>query len=130
MIGWSIFAGVLGLLVSRLAMAYLAPPQSKRPPELYWFLGIAALLPAWLTAFMGLLTLASGPRPEKILTAAWVLSSSAALLGVITTDAVLRRLRESGRDHKPLTYWILGILALVPGWGIALLGLLLKSPGR
>lgn len=130
MIGWSILAGVVGLLASRLAMAYLAQPQSKRPAELYWFLGIAALLPAWLTAFMGLLGRASGPRPEKILTGAWILSSSAALLGVILTDAGLRRLRESGRDHKPLTYWILGVLALVPGWGIALLGLLLKSTAR
>jgi hypothetical protein len=127
---WSIFAGAGGLLVSRLAMAYLARPDSKRPPELYWFLGIAGLLPAWLTAFMSLLTLASGPRPEKILTAAWVLSSSAVLLGAILTDAVLRRLRESGRDYTPPTYWGLGVLALVPAWGIALLALLLKSPGR
>ena len=127
---WSIFAGVLGLLGSWLATTYLARRQSKPRPELYWFLGIAALLPAWLTAFMGLLGRASGPRPEKILTGAWILSSSAFLLGVILTDAVLRRLRESGRDHRPLTYWILGVLALVPGWGIALLALLLKPTGR
>ena len=130
MIGWSILAGVVGLVGSWLATAYLARRQSQPRPELYWVLGIVALLPPWLTAFMGLLGRASGPRPEKILTGAWILSSSAALLGVILTDAVLRRLRESGRDHKPLTYWILGVLALLPGWGIALLGLLLKSTGR
>lgn len=129
MIPWSIFAGVMSLLGSWLATAHFARRQSRQRPELYWCLGIAALLPAWVTAFVGLLGRASGPRPEKILTGAWILSSSVALLGVIITDAVLRRLHESGRDHRPLTYWILGVLAMVPAWGIALLVLLLKSPG-
>lgn len=89
---------------------------------LCWALGLAALLPAWLIAFLGLM--GSSPIGRRIpLEIAFLLSSAAALLGVIVTDAVVRRLSEPARPHRPLTYWLLGVAALVPAWGIALAGL-------
>lgn len=123
MIKWSVLAGVLGVLGTGVGTTYLSRGSVDRPPTPYWLLGIAALLPAWLIAFLDLLTRSSGPRPEKALIAAWILSSSLALLGVIVTDAVLMRLRESGRDHRPVACWLLGAVALIPAWGIALFAL-------
>ena len=130
MIKWSILAGLLGVPGTWFGTAHLARRRSDQRPEIHWLLGIAALLPAWLIAFLGLLGLSTGPRPEKALIASWILSSSVALLGVIVTDAVLKRLRESGRNRRPVTYWLLGVAALLPGWGIALLGLVLTATGK
>ena len=123
MIKWSVLAGVLGVLGTGVGTTYLSRGSVDRPPTLYWLLGIAALLPAWLIAFLDLLTRSSGPRPEKALIGAWILSSSSALLGVIVTDAVVKRLRESGRDHRSVIFWLLGAAALLPAWGIALFAL-------
>lgn len=130
MTGWSILAGLLGVLGTGVATAYLSRRNSSRRGAIYWLLGIAALLPAWLIAFLDLLGRSTGPRPERASIAAWILSSSVALLGVIVTDAAVKRLRESGRGHRPLTCWLLGVLALLPGWGIALLGLIAKPTGQ
>lgn len=86
-------------------------------PERYWLFGMAALFPAWLVAFLGFLTLTAGALPKS----AFIGSSALPLVGAIITDAVVRRLRESGRDHQPMTYWLLGVTALVPGWIFVLL---------
>lgn len=126
---WSILAGLLGVLVTGLTAAYLSRHGPPRGGTIYWLLGIGATLPAWLIAFVSLLGRSNGPRPPKIFTVSWILSSSAALLGVIATDAALRRLRESGLGHRPLTSWLLGVVALLPGWAIALLGLLAATAG-
>jgi len=83
--------------------------------------GIAAIFPAWLLAFLDLLGRSSGPRPEKVVSLSWILTSSLALLGVIATDRIIKRLRESGRARHPVIYWLLGVAALLPAWGIALL---------
>ena len=130
MITWSLLAGILGVLGTWLGTVLLTRRQSTRWQEIYWLLGIAAFLPAWLIAFLDLLGRSSGPRPEKALIASWILSSSAALLGVILTDGALKRLRESGRDPRPMTCWLFGVVVLLPGWGIALLGLLVKTRGQ
>ena len=124
---WSILAGLLGVLGTGATIAYLSGHKPSMRAPIYWLLGMAALLPAWLITFLDLLGRSSGPRPEKVLTASWILSSSAVLLGVIATDAALRRLRESGRDPGPVIWWLLGVLALLPGWGIALLGVMVKT---
>jgi hypothetical protein len=127
MITWSILTGVLGVVGTWLGTAYVTSRKFDQRPEIYWLVGIAALLPAWLIAFLGLLGLSTGPRPEKALAVSWIVSSSIALFGVIVTDTVVRRLRASGRDHRPMTYWLLGLVALLPGWGIALLVLLART---
>jgi len=101
MTGWSILAGVLGVLATELIAGYLGSQRISRGGTIYWLLGILALLPAWLIPFLDLLARTSGPRPEKALIAAWMLSSSSALLGVIVTDAVLKCVGESERDQCP-----------------------------
>jgi len=128
MIAGSVVAGVLGVLGTCAGMTWFARRQSPRGPIFYWVLGLAALLPGWLIAFVGLLGSSTGERPEPSLELPFILSSSAALLGVILTDAALGRLRGSGREHRPVTYWLLGVAALAPAWGIALLGLAWIGP--
>ena len=49
-------------------------------------------------------------------------SSVVALIGVIATDYLLRRLQKSGHTLSLVTYWIIGVIALVPAWLIALVG--------
>lgn len=125
---WSVVTGGLGVLVTWLITAYLARRRRLLNPVLSWVLGLAALAPAWLIAFVGLL----GPSPivgsEPSLKVAFIFSSSAALLGFIVSDAVARRLRASGREHGAPTYWLLGVAALGPAWAIALLGLAWTQP--
>ncbi len=123
MSGWSILAGLLGILGTGVAMASLTRREASPRPEIPWLVGIAALFPAWLLAFLDLLGRSSGPRPEKVLSLSWILTSSVALLGVIATDQIVKRLRESGRTRHPGIYWLLGVVALLPAWGIALFAL-------
>jgi hypothetical protein len=111
-------------------MVFLARRKSTLRPEILWLLGIAALLPAWLIAFLGLIGLSTSPGTGKASSLLWILSSAAAVLGVIFTDAALRRLREMGRAQRPSIPWFLGVVALLPGWGIALFGLLVRTPGK
>lgn len=108
--------GVLGTLVGMLRLR-----TSGGSPYLYWTLGLVALLPAWLIAFLGVLGPSIIGRPESGVP--FISSSSAALVGTIVSDALVRRLRDSARPHGPVTYWLLGLGALGPAWGIALLWL-------
>lgn len=128
MIAGSVLAGVLGVLGTGGGMMWFARRQSPRGPIFYWVLGLAALLPAWLIGFVGLLGSSMGERPEPSLSVPFILSSSAALLGVILTDAAVGRLRGSVRERRPVTYWLLGVIALLPAWGIALLSLTWTRP--
>lgn len=121
---WSVVAGLLGVLGTWVGMIRLTQRQSPPSPVLYWILGVASLLPAWGIAFVGLF--GSAPvvgRPEPSLSVPFILSSSAGLLGVILTDAAVRRLHASGQPRRPVTDWLLGVAALAPAWCIALLGL-------
>jgi hypothetical protein len=61
---------------------------------------------------------------------AFIGSSSVPLVGVIVTDIVVRHLRQSGRAHRPVIYWLLGVAAILPGWGIALLALSVNVVGH
>lgn len=128
MIAWSVVAGVLGALGTWAWVSWLARRQSPRGPVFYWVLGLAALLPAWLIGFVGLFGASTARRPEVSLSFPFILSSSVALFGVILTDAAVKRLGESGRAHRPVKYWLLGVAALFPAWCIALLGLTWTRP--
>lgn len=119
MITWSLVAGALGICGTGALIVRLSSRSPHPSPERYWLLGMAALFLAWLIAFLGVLGSSTGPMPEG----AFLGSSSAPLVGVIVTDTVVRHLRQSERDHRPVTYWLLGIAAFLPGWGIALLAL-------
>lgn len=128
MIAWSVLIGLVGALATWGAMRSLGARESSQRPHLHWSLGLAALGPAWLIAFVGLLGASPTGRPEASLSAFLHLASAAALLGIILSDGAVRRLRESGRAYRSVTYWLLGGAALVPAWGIALWGLIWTRP--
>lgn len=129
MIYWSIALGVAGVLATWLLMTRLGRKRPDRPPEVYWVLGLAALCPAWLIAVLGLLGHTKGRFPDMSVAAWWILSGAAALLGVIVTDALVRRLRESGEPYPPARYWVVGVGSFFPAWCIAMLGVLWTRPG-
>jgi hypothetical protein len=85
---------------------------------------MAALVPAWLIAFLGGIEPPGGATPNKPL---FIFSSALPLLGAIVTDAVVRRLRHSGRDRRPVIYWLIGVAALLPGWVLNVITLMVKT---
>lgn len=120
MIRASIVVGVIGLLGTGAVVLYLNKWVSNSRPQQHWFLGLAALFPAWLLALLALLphSIAQGPRtplPRSVL-----LCSVTALFGVIFTDAAVRRLDKRGYSLSPFSCWLLGVAGLVPAWLIAL----------
>lgn len=124
MIRWSLIAGLIGVLATWFLTLRLERAGSRRQPELFWMLGLAALGPAWLIAVFGLLGRMSGRFPEMSMAAWWIVSSAAAVLGVIVTDGMVRRLRESDQPRLRARCWLAGIGAFFPAWCLALLGLL------
>jgi len=110
----------IAVIISRVALSSLAAPS--RDPHAYWALGLVTPLPAWLVAFLGLLGTQPGVRPQLVSSAAWVLSSAAALVGAITTEAYVRRAGDSVEAQHAGRLWRLGLLAFLPAWGIALIG--------
>jgi hypothetical protein len=121
MIIWSVVAGALGIYGTRALVRRAASRSAGWTPERCWLLGMAALFPAWLIAFLAVLTLGTKVVPKGVV----IVKSVAPLLGAIVTDAVVRHLRAPGRERRPVTYWLLGVAALLPGWGIGLLALAL-----
>jgi hypothetical protein len=120
---WSLVVAVVGILATGAAVR---PLQSKTPGrELrhYWFLGLGALFPAWLIAFLGLLQPATEQPGDVPLPPPALLSSGAALLGLIATDYLLRRLQKPGANFPAAIWWLLGCLALVPAWMVLILSL-------
>ena len=116
---FSIILGVLGLFATAAGVPYLSRWGSNWGPRQHWLLGVMALFPAWLIAFLGLLPSYVGPEYDPLPRSA-LLSSMVALLGVVFTDTAVRRLDKSGYSLSPFTYWLLGAAGLVPAWVIAL----------
>jgi len=112
----SVVVGLVGIVGSWTLVSRRGP--SRRPEAVEWVLGVASLGPAWLVVFWGLLGPSTG-WPQ----AWWIASSGAVLLGVILTDARARRLREAPEVSHPWAQWRLGVMALLPAWIIALIGL-------
>jgi hypothetical protein len=125
MITWSVIVRVLGICGTGLWM--LSPSRLRAQWQLqwFWFLGLATLFPAWLLAFLGLLGSPSEMGVvEGALPPSALFSSGAGLLGVVATDAVMRRWLVLGRHFHPVLAWLFGIASLVPAWGIAFFALL------
>jgi hypothetical protein len=116
---FSIILGVLGLFATAAGVPCLSGWGSNWGPRQHWLLGVMALFPAWLIAFLGLLPSYVGPEYDPLPRSA-LLSSVVALSGVVFTDTAVRRLDKSGYFHSPFTYWLLGATGLVPAWVIAL----------
>src|SRR5262249_36474762 len=82
MIKFSIILGILGLLGTAAAMPYLGRWVSNWGLRQHWLVGLTALFPAWLIAFLGLLPSSVGPEYDPLPRSA-LLSSVVALLGVV-----------------------------------------------
>ncbi len=121
----SLAVGLLGLLATRAALLRLADRGPGGDPHVPWALGLVGLVPAWLITFVALLGSSPAPRLPVWSAAAWIASSSAALIGTIVTEALVRSAGESG--GRPLTqYWTYGLAALLPAWLISILGNLVR----
>ena len=115
----SIILGVLGLFTTGAAVPYLNRWVSNWGSRQHWLLGLMALFPAWLIAFLGLLPSSVGPEYNPLPRSA-LLSSVVALLGIVFTDTAVRRLDKSGYFLSPFKYWLLGLAGLLPAWLITL----------
>ena len=125
MLAWSILIGMLGICGTGLGIVYGSRYRPQWQPQWFWLLGLAALFPAWLVTFLSLFGSPSGSAGVEVaVPPAALFSSGAALLGVVGTDAAVRRLLASGRGLRPVMAWLFGIVSFVPAWGIALSGLL------
>jgi hypothetical protein len=118
----SVLLGLIGAVASRIGLMYLYADGTSRDPHAYWALGLIALLPAWLVAFVGLLGSTPGVRPQLVSGAAWMLSAAAALVGAIATEAGVRGAGDSVEAHHAARLWRLGLLAFLPAWVIVLIG--------
>lgn len=117
---WSLVVGIVCLLATAALMVRLCRSYPRPEVEKYWLLGLAAFFPAWLLALLGLLGTGSIDSPTYSPPRAVVSSSAAALIGVIVSDFVKRRLRASGVAMAPAIYWLLGLAAFLAGWVVAL----------
>jgi hypothetical protein len=116
----SIVLGVIGLFGTGVAVPYLSSWVSNWRPQHHWFLGLAALFPAWLIAFLALLPHSIGQGPRAPLPRSVLLCSVTALFGVILTEMAVRQLDKRGYSLSPFAYWLLGAAGLVPAWFMAL----------
>ena len=122
----SIIVGALGLAGTSIWLGYHSRQRQSVGLQRYWYVGLAALLPAWLLAFLGVLTPPAGQEAFDTLPTAGIRSITASLLGIILTDWAVRRLRASQRAPAPVIYWLLGVAALAPAWCITLVSLFLR----
>jgi hypothetical protein len=119
MIKLSIVLGVLGVVATAAVIPYTNRRVFNWRPRQHWLLGLMALLPAWLIAFLGLLPSSVGSERDPLPRLA-LLSSVVALLGVVFADTAARRLDKSGYLLSPFKYWLLGLAGLLPAWLITL----------
>lgn len=119
---WPLILGVVGLSGTWALRRFLHGKIQSWKPHYPWFLGVAAFLPSWLFLFLGLIQVPTPETADAPLPPRAILSSGAALLGVIATEYLVRRSLKSGRAFEDATYWILGLIALLPAMVIALMG--------
>jgi hypothetical protein len=122
----SALAAVGGVVLTRAALGRLV---RGGPPDAHacWALGFVALVPAWLVAFVTLLGSLQGVRPTPVTAAPWVLSVAAALVGAITSEALVRRADESETPPSPARCWRIGLLGGAAAWLVALVGHLARA---
>ena len=116
---WSLALAAVGLGVSRWGASRLQSRVPAVTPRGLWVTGLPALLLAWLVPFVSLLNAAGGSDgpPRK----AFMGASAAAILGVLVTDWLIAREEKRGAPPRPTVWWLLGAVALVPAWLVALL---------
>lgn len=114
----AIVVAALGLGASGALLCYWTRKGAPKPERHFWLLGLAALFPAWLVAFLSLL-----PEPaaaQMRLPKRALFSSAAGLLGIIATDYLVRATQKKGAPFPAWVHWLLGLVSLVPALLIAL----------
>jgi hypothetical protein len=119
---WSLIVGVVGLAVTFGVLGHRRR-QGRQTPTTEWVLGLLALMPAWLVAFVGLLQAATSGPLDRGVRRMFMVSCAALLLGVIVSDGLARRRWEAARGAPGPLYWLLGVGAVVPAWVLVLLWL-------
>src|SRR5262249_5385643 len=122
----SVVLVLLGVVVSRVGLTRLTADAASRDPHAYWALGLIALLPGWLVAFVGLPGPGPGPEPARVGGGGLGLAAGAGVIGRIATEARVRGVGDSVEVHHATRLWRLGVLALLPAWGIVLVGYLAR----
>ena len=117
---WSVVVGIIGVFGTGAVVAYLRRREASPSAGRYWLFGLAALPLAWLISILALLGELTNRTPLTPLPPSVILSSSAALLGVIVTDWAVRRLHGKGPSRSPMLYWLLGVIAFLPAWATAI----------
>ena len=115
---WSMIVAVVGIVASGVAVFSLKGRRAQH----YWLLGLAGLFPAWLVAFLAVISPASQSPVDVPLPPRALFSSSIGLMGIIATDYLLRQSERTGRVFTPVVCWLIGLAALIPAWLIAAVG--------
>jgi hypothetical protein len=110
----SILIALVGSLVSGMVARSLWKKNPQRDQRHYWILGVAALLPVWLVAFLRVIQPASAQAVDVPLPPPAILSSGVGLLGVIATDYLLRRVLNPRPGSGAVAHWLVGWVALLP----------------
>ena len=105
---------VVGILGTGAAASYLQGKVERWGPQYFWFLGLIALFPVWLLRFFAILLPATKEAVDVPLPPRAILASGVALLGVIASDFLVRRMQRSSSVRSGLAFWILGVIALLP----------------
>ena len=105
---------VVGILGTGAATSYLQGKVDRWGPQYFWFLGLIALFPVWLLRFFAILLPATKEAGDVPLPPRAILASGVALLGVIASDFLVRRMQRSSSVRRGLAFWILGVIALLP----------------
>jgi hypothetical protein len=117
---WSVALGALGVAVAALLLRRYRRILPFCETDRYWIVGLFALFPAWLVAVWGLLGTGNIDSPTYAPPRALIVSSAAALIGVIVSDYFKRRIRGARITLSPGASWLLGLASLTVAWVIAL----------
>jgi hypothetical protein len=120
---WSLLAAAVGIAISWAVVRRLSAAGGDHEVEVYWALGLAALTPAWIVEFLGILR--GGLEPSRGVRLFFMASVGVAMAGVLLTNTLARRLDAAGPGRRPYACWLLGIAALVLPWLFALTGRIL-----
>jgi hypothetical protein len=116
---WSLGLVAAGLIASRWSATAMIRRAPSAPPRAAWLVGLPALLPAWLIAFLSLLGGAGSAQGAP--RTAFLGASAAAILGVLASDGLFAREERRPGGARVLVCWLLGAAALAPAWLVALI---------
>lgn len=122
----SILVGVVAIVATRASVRRLEADGAPRDPHVYWSLGLAGVLPAWLVLFVTLLGDSPAARPALGSAVAWILSVAAGLIGAIAGEARVRHASDTPEGLAPAHGWQIGVWSGIPAWAITALGHLLR----